>query len=129
MIKFLRGMAIIVFIISFLVPILKAQEKMNPDGYIGGTTLKIESGFDYFGQPACIYDELNISQDLSIKSWFVKLNILFPLSYKTTLFLNLSYNPFKEKFISNAYFYGSELKYTRFTASGGIYLYFKSFSK
>ena len=104
------------------------EPKLNPDGYIGGVTFKIEPGFDYVGNAE--YKEnlgsSSATQDLTIKNPFLKLNVLFPLAENSTFFLTTTVNWFKEKGIENDYFWGWETHYTRFSISGGFNFYLKS---
>jgi len=105
--------------------------KMNPDGYIGGITLKIEPGFDYVGNAKTDhYIESNIiTQNLSLNNWYVKGTILFPLDLKSSFFLNLAIDKFEEEGLGDKNFYGWKTYYTRFSIRCGFNFYFKSIFK
>ena len=114
-------------------PFSKAEEKqvkMNPDGYINGTTFSFEAGYDFgLGSYETKLDEIywpeTISQDRKISNPFLKFSILIPKSETTTLVLNVLASAFKEKGLENQYFNEDKLSYARFSVSLGFKLYFK----
>ena len=105
--------------------------KMNPDGYIGGITFKIESGCDYINNAKTdnYIEPKTITQDLQLSNWYVKGTILFPLDLKSSFFLNLAVGKFSEEGLEDKNSWGWKTSYNRFSISGGFNFYIKSISK
>jgi hypothetical protein len=117
----------------FVFPVWASEDivKMNPDGYIGGITIRIEPGFDYIDNAKTDnYIESNtITQDLRLSNWYVKGTILFPLDLKSSFFINLAIGKFEEEGLGDKNFWGWKTYYNRFSISGGFNFYFKSIFK
>jgi len=135
------NLILIMIFLCFLIQNVIAQDmsksykviplRTNPDGYIGGITFIIEPGINYANgsfeqdtegdlQPTI---PRFISQDIKLRSEFIKSSLLFPVSTSVTLSLNSFFSWFKEKGEANNYFYFNETSYTRYSLSLGLKIY------
>jgi len=135
-----------------LIPIIiKAEDKMNPDGYIRRLSFVFEMGYDWANgnRSHTIYQGIHVPPSggeipivnfvelpATIKNPFLKLQILHPTSDKFTLFLNIFRSWYWESDKGKSYhfslssgdlyfFYPDRSYYDRFSVSGGFKLYIK----
>ena len=119
----MKRLLLILIILGTLFFQARAQEKINPDGYVKGFTLHIEPGWEIgTGE----YKVSSVTQNLRIDNPYLRMAMFIPLSEKSTIFINTGLGYLKQIGNGNNYFPADELKFTKFSISVGWKVYFKN---
>jgi hypothetical protein len=119
----MKKIILVLLVLIFMACSVKAQDKMNPDGYVNGVTFYIEPGWEVGTGEYKVRSE---SQNLRFDNPYLRISMFIPLSEKSTISINTGLGHLTQIGSGNNCFPADELKFTRLSISVGWKIYLKN---